>query len=73
MAVAEGTVEAAAVAGVAGARALLVDGHEQGVAVAVVVDAAHVLAVTRRLPLAPVLLRLRLQNHGPSGLEGAGE
>ena len=47
-------VEAGAVAGVAG-RADLVDAHEQGVAVAVERDGAHVLDVAARVALAPVL------------------
>ena len=45
-------VEAGAGAGVAG-HAVLVDLHQQRVGVAVGVDALHVLAVARRLPLAP--------------------
>ena len=47
-------VEAGAVAGVAG-RADLVDAHEQGVAVAVERDRAHVLDVAGGVALAPVL------------------
>ena len=69
--VAEGAVEAAAVAGVAGARALLVDGHQQRVAVAVVAHAAHVLAVARGLALAPVLLAAPAPEPRPAGLERA--
>src|SRR5438552_13549183 len=51
----ERPVEAAVLAGVAGAPALLLHHDEHGVAVAVVVRLAHPLAVARRVALAPVL------------------
>ena len=53
--VAEGAVEAGAVARVAGAGALLVDDQQQHVAVTVVAHAPDVLAVAGRLALAPEL------------------
>src|ERR1035441_3005904 len=71
--VAEGAVEAGAVTGVTGPRPLLVDLDQQGVTVAVVVDAAHVLAVARGLALAPVLLSATAPEPGPSGVERAAE
>src|ERR1035438_4504507 len=71
--VAEGAVEASAVTGVTGPRPLLVDLDQQGVTVAVVADAAHVLAVTRGLALAPVLLSATAPEPGPPGVERAAE
>src|SRR4051812_15174927 len=53
---AEGPEEAAALAGVTSAPPFLLHDEEQGVDVAVVEGVTHVLAVTRRLALAPVLL-----------------
>src|SRR5690606_12346986 len=61
----EGPEEARAVAGVAGAAALLVDEEEQGVAVAVVVGAAHELHLARRLALPPHLLAAAAPEHRP--------
>src|SRR5437867_4580384 len=51
----ERPVEAAVLAGVAGAPALLLHEHEHGVAVTVVVRLADPLAITGRVALAPVL------------------
>ena len=56
--------------GVAGAVAVLVDQDQQRVAVAVDPDLAHVLAVARRLPLAPVLLAAAAPEPGPPGVQG---
>src|SRR4051794_27838770 len=62
-------VEAGALAGVAG-RALLVDEHQQRVAVAVHPHAAHPLAVARRLPLHPVLAPAARPVGGAAGGQG---
>src|SRR5690606_4512569 len=59
----EGPEEARAVARVARAAALLVDEEEQGVAVAVVVGAAHELDLARRLALPPHLLAAAAPEH----------
>ena len=63
-------MEAAALAGVAG-RALLVDEHQQRVAVAVQPDVAHPLPVARRLALHPVLAPAARPVGGPAGGQGA--
>src|SRR5205085_4963141 len=60
-------------AGVAGARALLVDHEEQRVAIAVVVRLPDPLPVPRRLALAPVLLPATGPEPGAAGLEGLAE
>ena len=66
-------IEARALAGVAGAPALLLDHEEQGVAVAVVGGPAHVLPVAGRLALAPVLLAGTAPEPGPARLERLGQ
>src|SRR5918997_6067383 len=63
-------VEAAALAGVAG-RALLVDEHQQRVAVAVQAHVADPLAVPGGLALHPVLAPAARPVGGPAGGQGA--
>src|ERR671915_1045401 len=65
-------VEAGALAGVAG-RALLVDEHQQRVAVAVQADVADPLAVPGGLALHPVLAPAARPVGGPPGGEGAAQ
>src|ERR671916_2904382 len=65
-------VEARALAGVAG-RSLLVDEHQQRVAVAVQAHVADPLAVSGGLPLHPVLAPAARPVSGPAGGEGAAQ
>src|SRR3712207_3482344 len=65
-------VEAGALAGVAG-RPLLVDEHQQRVAVAVQAHVADPLAVPGGLPLHPVLAPAARPVGGPAGGEGAAQ
>src|SRR6202042_688172 len=67
---AEGAVEAGALAGVAGAAALLLDDEEQGVTVTVVEGGPHPLTVAGGVSLAPALLPAAGPEDGPPRLEG---
>src|SRR3954470_1989218 len=67
----ERPVEAAEVAGVAGAIPLLLDHEQQHVAVAVVVGLPHELAVARGVALPPLLLPAAAPEHGASLVQGA--
>src|SRR5438552_742327 len=70
-AAAEGPEEAAALAGVAGAPSLLLDDEQQDIHIAVVVRLAHVLAISRRLAFAPILLAAAGPEPGASRRERA--
>src|SRR5262249_4244246 len=66
----EAPEEARVLAGVAGAAALLLDDEQQHVTVAVVVGGADVLAVARRVALAPHLLPTARPEHRATLVEG---
>src|SRR5262245_28930777 len=72
-AAAEGPEEAAALPRVARAAPLLLDDEEQHVHVAVVPCVTHVLAIARRLALAPVLLTAPAPEPGAAGCQRAFE